>query len=251
MPLCSIPAVVHHHDQVGERHGLVLAVSDVDKRDAEFFLQTLQLGAHPYAQERVERGERFVEKQDLRIGDQRAGEGDALLLAPGKLGGQALSELRHVDEREHLRRLGLPFGFAGAAHLQAERHIAEHGEVREQRVGLEHHRSAPACGRQVGDVGIAEQNVAGGDDLVPGDHAQRGTLAATGRAEQAAIIRSRHLEIDRVDGDRIAIALGHGNKFETGGLHRITSLNPRWTWVQDVMVRRLLHRLDARGCGPT
>ena len=29
------PALVHHHDEVGQRHGLVLAVGDVDEGDAE------------------------------------------------------------------------------------------------------------------------------------------------------------------------------------------------------------------------
>ena len=78
-------AVVHHDDQVGERHGFVLAVRDVNEGDAEILLQALQLGAHLDAQERVERGERLVEQQDLRVGDQRAGERHALLLAARKL----------------------------------------------------------------------------------------------------------------------------------------------------------------------
>jgi hypothetical protein len=37
----------------------------------------------------VEVGQRLVEQQDLRLQHQRAGDGDALLLAAGELGGQA------------------------------------------------------------------------------------------------------------------------------------------------------------------
>ena len=61
-------------------------------------LQPLELGAHPDAQERVERRERLVEQEDLRLGDERAGERDALLLAAGELGRKPLGVARHVDE---------------------------------------------------------------------------------------------------------------------------------------------------------
>ena len=88
------PAVVHDHDQVGERHRLFLAVGDVDEGDAELALEALQLGAHLDAQERVERRQRLVEEQDRRIGDQRAGQRHALLLAAGELRRQAARRAR-------------------------------------------------------------------------------------------------------------------------------------------------------------
>ena len=78
-------AVVHDDDQVGQRHRLFLAVRDMDEGDAERRLQLLQFGAHADLQERIERRQRLVEQQRFRIGDQRAGERDALLLAAGKL----------------------------------------------------------------------------------------------------------------------------------------------------------------------
>ena len=65
-PACSIRPSFITHDEVGERHRLVLAVGDVDEGDAELLLQALQLGAHLDAQERIERRERLVEQQDLR-----------------------------------------------------------------------------------------------------------------------------------------------------------------------------------------
>ena len=57
------PAAVHHHHDVGQRHGLVLAVGDVDEGEAGLGLQALELLAHLDAQERVERRERLVEQQ--------------------------------------------------------------------------------------------------------------------------------------------------------------------------------------------
>ena len=80
-------AVVHDDDEVGECHRLVLAVGDVQEGDAELLLQALELGAHPDPQKRVERRERLVEQEYLRLGDERAGERDALLLPAGELVG--------------------------------------------------------------------------------------------------------------------------------------------------------------------
>ena len=73
--------VVHHHDQIGERHRLLLGVSDVDEADPELALQPSKLSAHANPQERVQGRERLVEQQDPGIGDEGAGERDALLLS--------------------------------------------------------------------------------------------------------------------------------------------------------------------------
>ena len=59
-------------------------------------LEPLQLAAHAQPQELVERRERLVEEQHARIGDQRAGERDALLLAAGELRRHAVGEGAHV-----------------------------------------------------------------------------------------------------------------------------------------------------------
>ena len=60
------PAVVHHDDEVGERHRLFLAVGDVDEGDAEPRLQLLELGAHADLEEGIERRQRLVEQQRSR-----------------------------------------------------------------------------------------------------------------------------------------------------------------------------------------
>ena len=97
-------AFVHHHDQIGEGHCLFLAVGDVNEGNAEIALEALQFSADPDAQERIERRERLVEKEDRRIGDQRTGQRDTLLLSAG----QALTtacdraEPAEGDELQHL-----------------------------------------------------------------------------------------------------------------------------------------------------
>ena len=52
-------------------------------------LDALELDLHLAAQLEVERAERLVEQQHLGVVDQGAGQGDALLLPAGELGGLA------------------------------------------------------------------------------------------------------------------------------------------------------------------
>ena len=179
-------------------------------------LQALQLLAHLHPQERVERRERLVEQQHLRVGDQRARQGDALLLPAGELGRQALGILLHVDALEHPLGLPAPLGLVDAAHVQAEGDVVDAAQMREQRVGLEHHRRAAADRRQVVDDLVADHDVALADPLVAGDHAQGAGLAAARRAEQAAIAAVRDLQADIVDGARGAVELADADELDTG-----------------------------------
>ena len=96
-------AVEHDRDAVAHAHRFFLVVGDEDERDAELALQQLQLDLHLLAQLAVERAERLVEQQHAGPVDQRAGDGDALLLATRHLPRLALGELGHLD---HVERLG-------------------------------------------------------------------------------------------------------------------------------------------------
>ena len=79
------PALAHDHDPVGQRERLLLVVGDVDGGDPELALDRPDLLAQDDPDLGVERGQRLVEQQDLRLDGQRAGEGHALLLAAGQL----------------------------------------------------------------------------------------------------------------------------------------------------------------------
>ena len=193
-------------------------------------LQLLQLLAHLDPQERVERRERLVQQQHLRVGDQRARQGDALLLPARELGRQPLGILLHVHALEHPLGLPPPLGLLDAAHVQAEGDVVDAGEMREQRVGLEHHRRAALRRRQVVDDLVADHHVAPADRLVAGDHPQRAGLAAARRAEQAAIAAVGDLEADVVDGARRAVELADAGELDAGhGLFPL--LAPAWAPV--------------------
>ena len=73
-----------HDDAVGERDRLGDVVGDQDRGEALVEPDALQQLLHLDAGQRVERAERLVERQDLRLADQRAGQRHALLLAAGQ-----------------------------------------------------------------------------------------------------------------------------------------------------------------------
>ena len=85
-------AAVHDHD--GIRHGkrFFLIVGDIDKGDVHLALQPLELQLHLLAQLQVQCAQRLVQQQNLRLVDQTAGNGHALLLTAGHLADAAALE---------------------------------------------------------------------------------------------------------------------------------------------------------------
>ena len=96
-------AVVEHGDAVGEGERLLLVVRHEDEGDAEVALDLLQLDLHLLAELEVERAERLVEQQHLRLDDGGARERDALPLPARELRGLAGGHLLepHRGERAH------------------------------------------------------------------------------------------------------------------------------------------------------
>ena len=97
-------AVLHHADPVGHRQRLLLVVRDEQRGDAESLLHRPDLLAQLQPDLRVERGQRLVEQQHLRLDRQRAGQRDALLLAAGELMRVAPGVLGEADHVEQLSR---------------------------------------------------------------------------------------------------------------------------------------------------
>ena len=87
-------------------------MGDHDERDADLLLQLRQLEAHGLAQLGVERRERLVEQEDLRLFHQRAGERDALALAARQLIRHARAEVAELNEVEGLLHAPVPLRLA-------------------------------------------------------------------------------------------------------------------------------------------
>ena len=131
--------VLHDGDAVGEPDRLVEIVRDEDDGLLQHRLQPQKLVLHLPPDQRIERGERLVEKPDVRVGGERAGDADALLLTAGELVRQIVLAALETDERGHLPRARLALLARHALDLERKRHIVEHGEMRQQREVLKHH----------------------------------------------------------------------------------------------------------------
>ena len=137
-------ALVHEDHAVGDLAGKTHFVGDADHRhaalgeadhDLEHFLDHLG----------VERGGGLVEQHDLRLHAERAGDGDALLLAAGKLARELLGLLRNLDALEVAHRGFLGLRLGDAAHPdRGERQVLHDRQVREEVEVLEHHADLAA-----------------------------------------------------------------------------------------------------------
>ena len=196
----------HDGNGVGHRHGFLLVMRDMDEGDAHLLLDPLELDLHLPAQLEVERAEGLVEQQDVGFVDDGAGKGDPLLHAAGQLPRTLLGAVAQLHQLEGFHRLAPPVGDLALA--QAETDVVEHAEVREQRVALEHRVHLALVGAGGRDVVLAEEDLAGGGLLQPGDHPQGGGLAAAGRAEESEERAARHQEVEAGDSDEIVEVAG-------------------------------------------
>ena len=192
-------AVLQHGDAVthGERLGLV--VRDVDRGDAETALERGDLRAGLDAELGVEVRQRLVHEEHLGLTDDRTAHGDALTLTTGeglRLAAEVGLEVEQLGGFEHA---GGALFLADAGDLEREAHVLGDGHVRVERVVLEHHRDVAVLRRNVGDVAVADEDVARVDLFEAGEHAQGGRLTAAGRADEHEELAVGDLEVDAVD----------------------------------------------------
>ena len=113
-------ALVHEDGAVGDFAGEADLVGDDDHRHVHLAGQRLHDVEHFADEFGVERGCRLVEQHELRLHGERAGDGDALLLAAGELRGVGVDFVGEADAVEQLaaeppRRLrGHPLHVAAA-----------------------------------------------------------------------------------------------------------------------------------------
>ena len=129
---------------------------------------------------RVERGERLVHQQDLRIDRERAGEIDALAHAARKLAREIILEAGQADELQQVERAALLALARVSADLGADHGVGEDGAPRQQAVLLED-EAAVAPGPVHGAA--VDAHLAGARGLQSGDDAQERRLAAARRAD--------------------------------------------------------------------
>ena len=77
--------VLHDGDAIGEPDRLVEIVGDEHDGLLQHRLQPEELVLHLTPDQGIERGKRLVEKPDVRVGGERTGDADTLLLSAGEL----------------------------------------------------------------------------------------------------------------------------------------------------------------------
>ena len=178
-------------------------------------MQPAQPGSQILADFGVQRTERFVEQQHLRVDRQRARERHALTLATGKLTGiTALEspEPHHLEQVVHL--LG-DLGLRSAPYSQAEGHVIADGQMLEGGVMLEHEADIAPLWRYPRDVATVDRDGPAVGLIEAGDRAQQRRLARTAWPQQCCQRAGGHVEVDIVQRDEITVAFvgaPHGDR---------------------------------------
>ena len=163
------------------------------------------LHSHGDTELHVEVAERLIEEQDVRLIDDRASHGHALLLSTGELVGKAMFRVRKGDECECAGDLSGDLVTAGTSFAQTVGDVFTDGEVGEQRVPLKHHSEIALPCRHGGDVTTADQNAAAIQLGQTRDAPQGRRLAATARAEERKEFAIANLKIIDVEDDLRAV----------------------------------------------
>ena len=195
-------ALLQHDHAIGERGRVGGVMGDDECGAGERLEVPTQIAAHLGASTGIERGEWLVEEQQVRLGDERTRQRDALRL-PTRQGARAVACVR--GETDPLEPLPCPmprFGASDPPRPQPEGHVLERGEVREQQIVLEHHANSAVLRRdERSRVGIVEHDAVEGDPPSldrdePREAPEHGRLAGTVRAEQCHHLSVGGAELD-------------------------------------------------------
>src|SRR3989454_2286711 len=198
-------AVAEDRDTVGHRHRLGLVVSHVHHCDAHLAVDALELDLHLLPQFLVERSERLVQQEHVRVEDEAPGERDALLLAAGQLARMLIGEPAQPDKVEDLVHALRLLRARKRAHAQRKGDVALDRHVGKQGVVLEDDADVALVWLAARQILAAELDDAAAGLLEARDHHQRRRLPRAARAEQGEELALVDLEADPVDGVDAAV----------------------------------------------
>ncbi len=184
------PPVAHHRDLITQDERLVLVVGHEHRGHTDIAQDPGDLGANVDAQAGVERGERFVEQEHRRVGGERSGERNALLLTARQGVGESIAESDEVDQLEEFVDSLRPLGAIRfrRTRSESERDVLGHGEVGEQCTVLKDHADVSVLGLHPGrrrrHGHTADRDRSGPRPFQAGDGPQQRGLAASGWSEQ-------------------------------------------------------------------
>ncbi len=224
-------AVVFDDPPVAEAHHALGLRGDVglvgDQHDgAPFGVEVGEDREHVLGRVGVEVAGRLVGEDQRGVGDDRAGDRDALLLAAGELGGEVVQAVGHAHRRQR------PFGAAAAlGAVQAgvgERQfdVGERGGAGDEVEGLED--EAELAVAQVGElvlvevvgVGAVDQVAPAGGDVEAAKDVHQRALAAAGAAHDRD-------EVAALDAQRDAAQRWHADRADRVGLADVADVDDR------------------------
>ena len=145
---------------------------------------------------RIQIGERLVEEKKLGSPHDRAAHRDALPLPTRQLARQSLHQFLEAEQGARLCHPRIDFGGRGFPELQTEGEILFHGEMRVERVALEHHRDVSVFRRQRRYVSLGNFHGSRVYLFEPGDDAKERGFAATARTHEHAKLAARQRHVD-------------------------------------------------------
>src|SRR5215472_2013580 len=207
------PAREHQH-AVGEKHRLVDLMGYEQDGLAALLPDAHQLGLHDLAGLRVERRERLVHEENIRIDRKRAREVDALAHAAGELARMVALEAFEPDQLQQFERAAAGRRIGAACDLRPDHRVVEHGAPRQQVVGLEYEAAVTARPRHRLAV---DQDPPRRRRLEAGDDAQKSGLAAAARPDDRNELAGRDRQLDRAQRLERIEPFGEGRDGELGG----------------------------------
>jgi len=181
-------------------------VSDHDDGHAELGSEFAEKGEDGFAGGGVEVASGFVGEKNLRVIDEGAGDGNALLFAAGEFGGAMAEAVREANALKGFADAGGAFGAIDFGEAEREFDVFFEGHAREEIEGLEDHADGVAAvagefdGREGGNVLAEGEDGAGGGAVEPGDEVEQSGFAGAGGAEEGEEFVFGDGEGDFVDG---------------------------------------------------
>ena len=190
-------------------------MGDDNHGDAQALVDVLDQAEDGAGGSGVQGGGRLVAQQDLGVAGQGTGDGDALLLAAGELGGIGIRLVGQIHDVQKLQR-PLPRRLLGDARdLHGKADVLEAGALHEQVKLLEDHADGAAPlpqgpGAEGHHVLAVDDHLARGGPLQQIDAAHQGGFARAGHTHDAVDIPVGNRQVHVVQSGKGTLRRGKG-----------------------------------------
>lgn len=162
---------------------------------------------------RVEVAGGFVGDDERRVGDEGAGDGDALFLAAGELPGEVTHPVAQADEFEGGFNVLPAFATGQAGEEEREFDVFEGGQYRDEVESLEDETDVVVAPfrelgfGEVGDVDFVDVAVAAGGAVNAGNDMEERAFARAARAHEGDELTGGDVDRDVVEGGDLDFAV--------------------------------------------